>query len=47
MKEGNAVKLSNTENTTPQTKMGSRPQVMPLVRSTSTVVMIFMARHGG
>src|SRR5579883_344131 len=43
MKVGNAVKLSNTDNTTPQTRIGNLPQVMPLVRSTNTVVMIFIA----
>jgi len=43
MNEGNAVKLRMTESSTPQTKIGSRPQVMPLVRITITVVMIFIA----
>src|SRR5258707_8741 len=43
MNDGNAVKLRITESNTPQTKIGSRPQVMPLVRITITVVMIFMA----
>src|SRR5258708_8705668 len=42
MNDGNAVKLRMTESTTPQTKIGSRPQVIPLVRITITVVMIFI-----
>ena len=43
MNEGNAVKLRMTESRTPQTKIGSRPQVMPRVRITITVVKIFTA----
>ena len=43
MNEGNAVKLRMTESTTPQTKIGSLPQVMPLVRITIVVVRIFIA----
>src|SRR6266436_7233888 len=43
MNDGNAVKLRMTESTTPQTRIGSRPQVMPFVRMTITVVKIFMA----
>src|SRR5258706_15466814 len=43
MNEGNAVKLRITESTMPQTKIGSRPQVIPFVRIINTVVTIFMA----
>ena len=43
MNVGNAVKLRKTESSTPHTRIGSRPQVMPLVRITSTVEIIFRA----
>src|SRR6266849_3489065 len=43
MNDGNAVKLRMTESNTPQTKIGSLPHVIPLVRNTITVVTIFTA----